>query len=482
MERKLRLLYALGGFVLGVVLTAVAAVCIGRLTGGGRPADLKEDNALGVADFEGGEESRPGGDVSGEHPEGTSAGAGDLSEEGAAGAGNASEEGTTGAGNASEEGAAGAGADLRAAVWDPGAVYTGGDTVSYQGRRYRAKWWTQGEEPGSSDVWEDLGIAEGETVRPQGVDSVPIEADVPRDTELTDFKVVGYYPDWKPDKLGLVDFGVVTHVCYAFAIPRPDGSLQDLEHPDTARQLIESAHNSGAKALLSVGGWSYNDTPLEGVFMEATADAAGVERLADQITSMCEEYGFDGVDMDWEHPRADGTSAKQYEALMLALAQRLHPKGKLLTAAVLSGATADGNIYYDAAAQTNGVLNAVDFINVMAYDGGDGERHSTYQFALDCGTYWKETRGLPGYKVVLGVPFYARPSWADYGTILESVPEAYGRDHVTYNGMEVFYNGVDTIAQKTRYARENLGGIMIWELTQDTADREKSLLQAIGKN
>lgn len=111
-------------------------------------------------------------------------------------------------------------------------------------------------------------------------------------------------------------------------------------------------------------------------------------------------------------------SAKQYETLMLSLADRLHAGGKLLTAAVLSGATADGNIYYDAAAHTNAVLNAVDFINVMAYDGGDGERHSSYDFAVACGTYWKDTRGLPAHKIVLGVPFYARPSWADYRTIL----------------------------------------------------------------
>lgn len=196
---------------------------------------------------------------------------------------------------------------------------------------------------------------------------------------------------------------------------------------------------------------------------------------------MCDKYGFDGVDMDWEHPRVDGTSAKQYETLMLLLSSRLHAKDKLLTAAVLSGATADGNIYYDAAAHTNEVLNAVDFINVMAYDGGDGERHSSYEFAVACGTYWKETRGLPAYKVVLGVPFYARPSWADYGRILEAVPGAESKDHVTYNGMEVYYNGRDTIAKKTAYAREQLGGIMIWELTQDTRDRSKSLLQRIGE-
>lgn len=371
--------------------------------------------------------------------------------------------------------------ELPDGTWNSTAVYNGGDTVSYQGRRYRAKWWTQGELPDSSDVWEDLGVLDGEAVRPEGMDNVPIDAAVPQDTELTDFKVVGYYPSWKPDRLQAVDFGIVTHVCYAFAIPTAEGTLRDLDNPETARTLIRSAHENGAKVLLSIGGWSYNDTPLESVFLAATADDAGVERLAESILAMCEAYGFDGVDMDWEHPRVDGASAKQYEALMLTLSERLHAKDKLLTAAVLSGATADGSIYYDAAAHTNAVLNAVDFINVMAYDGGDGERHSQYRFAVDCGTYWKETRGLPAHKVVLGVPFYARPSWADYGTILASVPDADGKDHAAYNGMEVYYNGVNTIAEKTRYAMENLGGIMIWELTQDTSEAGKSLLQTIGR-
>lgn len=86
-------------------------------------------------------------------------------------------------------------------AWNSAAVYTGGDTVSYGGRRYRAKWWTQGETPGSADVREDLGIVDGEPSRPQGVDNVPIDASTPQNTELTDFKVVGYCPSWKPDKL-----------------------------------------------------------------------------------------------------------------------------------------------------------------------------------------------------------------------------------------------------------------------------------------
>ncbi len=48
--------------------------------------------------------------------------------------------------------------------WDPGAIYTQGDIVSHNGRLWRAKWWTRGEEPGTTGqwgVWEDLGPCNG---------------------------------------------------------------------------------------------------------------------------------------------------------------------------------------------------------------------------------------------------------------------------------------------------------------------------------
>ncbi|MEU0160910.1 glycoside hydrolase family 19 protein [Streptomyces sp. NPDC006261] len=42
-------------------------------------------------------------------------------------------------------------------AWNSSSVYTGGQTASYSGRNYTAKWWTQNERPGSSDVWADNG-------------------------------------------------------------------------------------------------------------------------------------------------------------------------------------------------------------------------------------------------------------------------------------------------------------------------------------
>ncbi|GAA2462291.1 MULTISPECIES: glycoside hydrolase family 19 protein [Streptomyces] len=50
-----------------------------------------------------------------------------------------------------------------AAPWSSSTVYTGGKTASYNGRNWLAKWWTQNERPGSSDVWSDQGTCGGGT-------------------------------------------------------------------------------------------------------------------------------------------------------------------------------------------------------------------------------------------------------------------------------------------------------------------------------
>lgn len=380
--------------------------------------------------------------------------------------------------------------------WDKSAVYLGGDEVIWKNRIYRAKWWTQGETPGKADVWEDTlqeaapaaGKAEDESDKSQTKDKTANKTDGQKTGSggsgtkgSGGFKVVGYYPSWKPSETGKIRYDVLTHVVYAFAIPTAEGGLRPLENAATAKKIIKEAHENDVKVLLAVGGWSYQDVPLESTFLSATETAKKRKKFGNAIVKMCKDYGFDGVDMDWEHPRVDGNSSAQYEKLMLYLAKQLHAEGKLLTSAVLSGATPDGNVYYDAAAHTDKVLAAVDWIHVMAYDGGDGERHSSYDFAVACGDYWHKTRGLSSDKVVLGVPFYGRPSWASYEEILKADSSAWKKDSAQINGMTAHYNGVPTIKKKARYAKKNLGGIMIWEITQDTSNVSKSLMTAIGK-
>ena len=51
-----------------------------------------------------------------------------------------------------------------AAPWNATAVYTGGATVSHNGRNWLARWWTQNEAPpGTSGVWADQGACGGST-------------------------------------------------------------------------------------------------------------------------------------------------------------------------------------------------------------------------------------------------------------------------------------------------------------------------------
>ncbi|MFI6425415.1 glycoside hydrolase family 19 protein [Promicromonospora sp. NPDC050880] len=70
-------------------------------------------------------------------------------------------------------------ADCTAAAWSSSAVYVGGNLVTYGGAAWRAKWWTQGETPGTTGewgVWERVGTCDGgePPVDPPGTDAFPV--------------------------------------------------------------------------------------------------------------------------------------------------------------------------------------------------------------------------------------------------------------------------------------------------------------------
>ena len=43
--------------------------------------------------------------------------------------------------------------------WSAAVAYNGGELTNHNGRQWKAKWWTQGNEPGKHDVWLDVGAA-----------------------------------------------------------------------------------------------------------------------------------------------------------------------------------------------------------------------------------------------------------------------------------------------------------------------------------
>lgn len=296
-----------------------------------------------------------------------------------------------------------------------------------------------------------------------------------------DFKVVGYFFARKgPNNFDRIRYDLLTHINFAFAIPKRDGTLLPLDNPEAACRLIKEAHENNCTVGIAVGGWSYEEVTLEPTFVEATETDEKIDLFVNSIMEMVNDYGFDGVDIDWEYPRAGQPSQNQYEKLMLSLNKRLKAEKKILTSAVIGGVTPNNIPHPECDAHTDTVINCVDWLNVMAYDGGDGLDHSSYEFAVNCSSYWLNLRKVSPEKIVLGVPFYGRPSWLTYDRIIEVDPNAFNTDIIDHDGVKVYYNGVNTIRQKTKWAKENIGGIMFWEVSQDVKDKSKSLQQAIA--
>ena len=277
------------------------------------------------------------------------------------------------------------------------------------------------------------------------------------------FKSVGYLPSWA-GSVNAVQYGKLTHVNYAFALPNANGTLQAIPDPAKLSSLVTLAHNNGVRVSLAIGGWNDgNDSAFETLAANATSRTTFVNSVVNAVN----QYNLDGVDIDWEYPDP-GASASNFTALMGQLSTAMHSRGKLLTAAVVSGGgTAEG-------VQT-AVFGQVDWLNIMAYDGGTP--HANYDWSIGTVNYWK-SRGLPAAKAVLGVPFYSRPDYYTYAQLVALDPANANRDCATVNGVQQCYNGIPTIKRKTQWAMANAGGVMNWELSQDTSG-STSLLSAI---
>lgn len=295
------------------------------------------------------------------------------------------------------------------------------------------------------------------------------------------FKLIGYYAA-NPEKTNRIRYGDFTHINYSFAIPQEDGSLIKPPNPETAREIIKTAHSNNTKVFFALGGWSYNDVRLDKTFTSATDTAQKIERLANAAVELCMEFEYDGVDVDWEYPLiTNGGADPQFDAFILKLKEKLYRYNKQLTLAVMCGVDGEGKPLEGAAAYSDLALNAVDWVNIMAYDGDDGAGHSPMLLAKNCIKYWRDVRRVPAHKLVLGVPFYGRPfPGATYDQLVGAKVDCISSDEVRFDGKPLWYNCMNTIAAKTKLALDNLGGAMVWELSADTLADETSLQKVMA--
>ncbi len=279
---------------------------------------------------------------------------------------------------------------------------------------------------------------------------------------LPAFRIVGYITDWGVP-VAPAQIEKLTHVNYAFALPKKDGAIDFPPNGWRLKQIVETAHAKNIRVLISVGGW--------GLDKQFEAFAASPELRAKFVKSLMQyidENNLDGADLDWEYPLG-GASSENFLALMKELRVQLDARKKLLTAAVAAyGDNAEGI--------PSETFALVDFLNLMAY-AESGAHHSTYALAEKSLDYWN-ARGLVQEKTVLGIPFYASPGDVSFAKLVKSDANAAQTDFFNYHGTNVAYNGLPMMRSKTQLAMERANGVMIWSINDD-ATGDFSLLNAI---
>jgi len=297
-----------------------------------------------------------------------------------------------------------------------------------------------------------------------------------------------------------MDLSQVTHVNYAFGWVTED-QIQ-VAHPKALMILREVSKRQNVKLLLSLqqrgGLW----------FCLRSKTAEGRKLMAQQAKALLDQYGLDGIDVDWEYPGINiatgehtcDTCITDFVDLLREMRSLL--PNKLLTFACPAVPDLWVHTDYEKAAPL------LDYINVMGYDYNWSTLGSSHQSNLYPGTVGQGDyaqcsdlaikqlmlRGVPAEKLNLGVPFYGYVSgkgasgFLQHGQIkelLESGECEYGFDEgekqsdlIKDRKFYCCYDSPQTIAAKGAYVKEmGLGGIMYWTYNQD--DEKGTLRRAV---
>ncbi|KAI2696119.1 CAZyme family GH18 [Penicillium roqueforti] len=245
-------------------------------------------------------------------------------------------------------------------------------------------------------------------------------------------KVIGYYEAWmarkschkiKPVNLPL---DALTHVNFAFASIDPSTYQVVAMDSATPTSLFSDVTNlksvkEDIKVYVSIGGWTFSDngTDTQPVFGDIAASTSNRKKFANNVVHFMRQYGFDGVDLDWEYPGAGDRGGKardteNYVLLLKTLKEVFDDSGNKYGLTF----TAPSSYWYLRWFDLPKMVKYADWINIMTYDlhgvwdasnpiGSILQGHTNLteiKSALDL--FWRVE--VPPSKVVLGLGFYGR--------------------------------------------------------------------------
>ncbi|MBE3041677.1 glycoside hydrolase family 18 protein [Candidatus Bathyarchaeota archaeon] len=266
--------------------------------------------------------------------------------------------------------------------------------------------------------------------------------------------------------------------------------------------------NRNMKVLLSIGG--YNWSPH---FVPAAATPEGRQRFASSAVKLMADWGFDGLDIDWEYPE-DEIQAGHYVLLLKACREALDNYAEehdLDHHFEITIATSAGPDKYNKM-NLKDMDPYIDAWHLMSYDYAgswdltasghqaalfaDKENKATTMFNTEDAVAAYVAKGIQPHKIALGIPLYGRSfmgtqviggpfSGPGEGSIEKGiwlykdlprpgVEEIYDEDIVgAYSFDEntkefVSYDNVESTEYKVEWlVGQGLGGVMFWQASGD---------------
>jgi chitinase len=214
-----------------------------------------------------------------------------------------------------------------------------------------------------------------------------------------------------------IDFSKMTHMNLAFFTATTSNNWNESsgQSDSSVKALVDKAHAAGVKVLASLGGGGGDSSVVNQYKNSANDDA-----LVSNLDAMLKRLNLDGADIDIEK-ESKAEVGDLYGTFVSKVVAKLHPEGKLVTAAVAP---------YLQAYMNDDTLHLFDFVNIMVYSSSTSDYTSEVNFFTG--------KNVPKTQMTLGI-------------ISES-------DQHT-----------STTATKSIVAMsKNYGGAMLWDLAEDT--------------
>ena len=348
---------------------------------------------------------------------------------------------------------------------------------------------------------------------------IPITTPTPT-PEVSDTVITGYYASWAAYE-GYTPLSIpadkLTHINYAFANISSDLEITmgdpniDPENFEKLQQLKQQYPH--IKTLISVGGWLWS-----GSFSDVALTEESRTAFANSVVAFIKQYGFDGVDIDWEFPVEGGMEGNvtrpedktNFTLLMAKLREKLDEQGSIDGCHYLLSFAGACTSYYANTVELEKLTAYVDYAKLMCYDmHGSWDSYTDFnaplympqeetpQFKWSCEDavdLWINS-GFEQSKIVMGIPLYGNVYtgvydannglYQTYGSCTsvsyDDIVSQYLNGGYNYylhdearvpwlfNGSTfVSYDDAQSIAEKADFVKnKGIGGAAVWELSQN---------------